>query len=554
MRLKENTYYARTGSGSFLLSYDGLLRLDETVASNVVESAVAPEPHLSDQSVTVTGRGAMSTALAAALTQCGLRVRVVQPAHPDAETLNVAHGDHGLRCYVAANDAGVCWSFSDVASQTPVAPPLAAFRRAASFGTATASSDGLGPQVGAETLTTIAAKQIARGLLRSSQQRQPAGVVAFLDRRTLRTSTHRVTVHPYDPAAEQRTQPEFRRDLRELHDGPSVCREELTQRWRRLCDERFGAFADLDDADFRQLPLKVTLARMSDPCGLLSEPPAVVGVGVDSHSARERAMVQALATYGSIVVDPRLLVDYEGAFLCPRDDDGMRLLGSVRDGSVDAFVRAVDLADGRERLLPARQAFPVLRTRQAAHPPCGTSAALDWRQAVTHGLLQHCARLTVSGSSSRPRPPSALAPEDFDQDPGIRFLAAMVQAAGLDLILRDITGPAGVPVVACSSTLGQEVYGAGTHLAEAVREALTAALFHYQVRRDPALRAAVSSATSAIWTNPLGSASISPGRMLDALTGLGYTPSVIVLDHDRAVHEALPYVLRVTVEQRLPRA
>jgi hypothetical protein len=603
--LKENTHFARAGSGSFLLSYEALLRLDEAVDRDVIDSvmpaltdgrsfqeasaqlpaeqqAVArnllsilqdhglmvataaarrpkpaplPERHVSDQSFVVAGDGAFSTSFAASLRQCGLNVRVEEPAHADItarpatglaiETLDVADAGNSLLCHVAANDDGVCWSFADLRNQTPVAHPLAAFRRAASFRSATAPSDGLGTQIPHETLTTIAAKQIAHNILRPSQALPPAGTVTFLDRRTLRTSTHNVTIHPHDMPAEQRTQDKFGRDRRKLKNGPPLDRQELSERWKRLSDQRFGAFADLDDTEFRQLPLKVTLARLSDPCSLLSAPPAVAGAGIDRDGARERAILQALAAYGSIVVDPRLLVDENGTFLSPREGDATRLLRYVRDGSVDAFVRAIDLTDGQERLLPARQAFPMLRTPEPSHTPCGTSAALEWRQALTHGLLQHCARLTVSGSSCQARQPSALAAADFDQDPGVRFLAAMVKAAGIDLTLHDITGLAAVPVVACASASGETVYGAGAHLAEAVREALTAALFHYQLRCDPVLKAAISTATSAIWTSPASSASLSPERLMHALTNLGFTPSVFTLDHDRAVHEAFPHVLRV---------
>lgn len=491
-----------------------------------------------------------NTDLAAALRRCGLDVRVAEPAHPGAatsraiETLAVAAGDGAPLCHVAANDDGVCWSFAGILNQLPAA----AFRRAAPCAAATPSFDGPGRRIPHETLTTIAAHQIARDILRPGGARPPAGTVTFLDRRTLRTSTHDVAVRPYDVPAKQRTHDELRRARRGLHDGPPLSRQELTERWQRLSDERFGAFADLDDTTVRQLPLKVAVARVSDPCGLLPAPPAVAGAGIDRDGARERAILRALAAYASIVVDPRLLVGGDGAFLGPDDGDAARLLGSVRDGSVDAFVRATDLTDGRERLLPASRAFPVLRTPGPFRAPCGTSAALEWRQALTHGLLQHCVRLTVSGSSSRARRPPALAAADFDQDPALRFLAAMVKAAGLDLTLHDITGPAGVPVVACASTTGKTVYGGGVHLAEAVREALTAALFHYQLRCDPVLKAAVPAAASAIWTDPASSASVSPDRLVRALASLGYPPSVFALDHDQAVHEALPYVLRVTVE------
>ena len=531
-----------------------------TVAARFPEPAPAPERHLSDESLTVTGDVSLSRSFTAALEQCGLSVRFAEPIHSDTaagptiwltiEMPTAAGGDHALLCHVAVDDDGVCWCFADDRSQTPTTPALAAFRRAASLRTATASSDCLGVEIPHETLMTIAATQITRNIIRQSGILPPAGAVTFLDRRTLRTSTHNVTVHPYDMPADQRDPDEFRRDQRELKNGPSIGRQELAERWQRLSDERFGAFTDLDDTEFRQLPLKVVLARMSDPCSLLPAPPAVTGVGIDKESAWERAVVRALAAYGSIVVDPRLLVDENGTYLGPREGDAARLLGSVRAGSVDAFVRTIDLTDGRERLVPAQRAFPVLRTHRPSPTPCGTSAALNWRRALMDGLLQHCVRLAASGLSSQARQPAALVAEDFDQDPGVRFLTAMVKAASIDLTLHDITGPAGIPVVACTSTPGETVYGGGIHLVEAVREALTATLFHYQLQHDPVLKAAIPTMKSTIWTNSASMDSPNLDRLVHAATSNGCTASVFALNHDQTVHEAFPYVLRVILTEK----
>jgi hypothetical protein len=492
----------------------------------------------------ITGDGTLAAGIASALSQCGQDVRMVKahakPSGPGIEELTVAAEGGAPLCHVAATDDGVCWSFTGPPNDRAPGTPSAAFRRAASFAAATASAGGLGSRFPPGAVTAIAARQIVRGIVRAGQVRPPAGTVTFLDRRTLRTSTHNVTVHPYDVPAKQRTQ-------EESPDGPSLGRAALTERWRRLSDDRFGVFAELDDTQFRQLPLKVTLARMSDPSGLLSAPPAVVGAGIDRDSARERAMLQALAAYGSVVVDPRLLAGRDGAFLGPREADATQLLEPVRNGSIAAFVRATGLIDGRERLVPAQQAFPVLRTPTLRRLPCGTSAALDWRQALAHGLLQQCVRLTVSGSPLQRRHCATLAADDFDQDPGVRFLAAMVKAARIGLTLHDLTGPAGIPVVACTSSSGETVYRGGGQLADAVREALTAVLFRYQQARDPVLAAAGPTAASAGWIDPAGPVSLSPERLVGVLTDLGYPPSVVALDHDRAVHETFPCVLRVVL-------
>ena len=412
------------------------------------------------------------------------------------EIPSTQEGDSALLCHVAADDEGVCWSFTDVRSVTPVPPPLAAFRRAAAPGAKAASFDASGLRISHETFTAIAAKQIVHGI-GPSRVRPAAGMVTFLDRRTLGTSTHNVTVHPFDVPAKPQTRDEFLRDLLGLQNGSPFCRQELTGRWQRLSDKRFGAFADLDDSNFRQLPLKVSLARISDPCSLLPAPPAVVGVGIDPESARVRAIVQALVTYGSIVVDPRLLVDENGAFLGPREGDATRLLGSVRGGSVDAFVRAVGLTDGRERLLPVQLAFPVLRTPQPTRAPCGASAALGWRQALTHGLIQHCVRLTVSDSSFQTRKASCSVSR------GLRPRLRCAISCRNGESCRHRPHPARHhrtcrdPGRGVCIEFGEYGLRRGVHLVEAVREALTAALFCYQLRCDPVLKAAIPTGASA---------------------------------------------------------
>src|SRR5262249_5112076 len=144
--------------------------------------------------------------------------------------------------------------------------------------------------------------------------------------------------------------------------------------------------------------------------------------------ARERAILRAVAAYGTIVVDPRRLVDANGTFLCETGTCAERVLASVRSGSIDSFVRAVDLSHGRELLLPAPHVFPMLRPSRVLRIPCGTSAALDWRGALADGLLQHCVRLTAADPACSQR---ELGVEDYDRDPVVRFLAAMIRAAGI---------------------------------------------------------------------------------------------------------------------------
>src|SRR5262249_5219926 len=160
--------------------------------------------------------------------------------------------------------------------------------------------------------------------------------------------------------------------------------------------------------------------------------------------------LRAVAAYGTFVVDPRRLVDENGTFLCETGTEAERVLASVRSGSIDSFVPAIDLSHGRELLLPAQRVFPMLRPSRAVHIPCGTSPALDWRGALVDGLLQHCVRLTIADLATSQCDIAPVRLEEYDWDPVVRFLAAMVRAAGMKLTLADVTGPLGTPVVACS--------------------------------------------------------------------------------------------------------
>jgi hypothetical protein len=139
------------------------------------------------RSFVVTGDGALAAGFAAALRQSGLSVRAVHAdtaAGPAALAIELLGAGDSALCHVAADDSGVCWSFTDDHGQAPVPPPLAAFRRAASLAEP-APGDDFGTRA---SHITVAAQQIAHAMLGRARPR--AGTVTFLDRRTLRTSTH----------------------------------------------------------------------------------------------------------------------------------------------------------------------------------------------------------------------------------------------------------------------------------------------------------------------------------------------------------------------------
>jgi hypothetical protein len=604
LHLTDDAYFAHTSDGRFALSYGGVFRLDETVDAEVVDALTAalqrglsfdeaaqqltdeqqpearelerilhahglltppPGTSVSDPTrsagnepnnklpVLVTGDLLPVARLVAALRECGTDAHAantgdettVEPVTRLAiEALGRADEGSASVMQVAITDDLVCWALID-----PTASPRSvvdsALRRAASRSSESARPDG--PREAAfadKTFTSIAARQIAHAAGRS---RPTPDSVTVLDRRTLRTTVHRATTHPYDLPAVQPGAGETGRTLATLAAGTTLAREALEEQWGCVSDSRFGAFSELEDTEFRQLPLKVVRVRTSDPSGL-SPVRSAFGVGTSPASARRRAMLTALATYASNVIDPRLLVDESGKFLGPSDSDPEPLMDSVRSGDVQACVRAFDLIDHEECFLPAALAFPALGPKPPTGPACGSSASLDWQQALAQGLLQHCVQVTVSEWSQLNWHSHVLKTDEFEHDPDVRYLLAMAKAAGIEVSLRDVTGPLGVPVVACNSDAEWATfYGGGADHVDAVREALTGALFGYQLQDDPVLRAAVTDGAPSIWVSPECSGEPDPQRFVTALERLGYAPTVVVLNHDRAVAEAFPYVLRVVL-------
>ncbi|MFF3404073.1 YcaO-like family protein [Streptomyces sp. NPDC002659] len=531
--------------------------------------------------VFVVGSGVLAEAVAAALRESGVgEVRVILPGVTlagQADRADLAVQVVDLRagqdaqgrwaddrcvtdgvplCQVAIDGVAAYWSPVEAPCEAPGLD--AALRRVVALG----SRADHGCTVKSVDLdgafVAVVAAQVAHDVFRYSSGARPhtIGTMKIVDRLTLRTSEHRVVGHPYDVSARQLGDDHFRARLADLRAHRGLTRDELDEGFHAVSDGRVGPVACLDDGIADQLPLRASAVRISDPAGLLgARTVTVAGVGTDAAMAVDQARLRALAAYGSVMIDPRLLVDRHGGFISAPDADPLPVLHAVGQGAVGAFARAVDLTDGRTRLVPAHLAFPVLRAATSSEPyrvACGTAAGHSWDQAVTNALLQHCLRLTVDGHLRRSRTPGDLTPRRFEHDPTVRFCLDMLRAAELDVTLSDVTGPLGVPVVACRSGSGEYGYGCGLNLAHAVREALTGQLLRYQARKNPGLEAALATMPAPILTTSdaacRGDAARTTAQIAGLLEGAGLSPAVFALDHDPVVHEAMPYVVRVVLE------
>lgn len=604
LRLSEECYLAETVGGTYLLTGRGLLRLDAEVPRAVVAhvlgalregasweqatTCLAREQQpwipvlvrlLRDHGalvsahepgtrwgrprapvVLIVGAGVMASALAAAFRESGVvEVRVV-PAAAGPDGADIAVQVLGSGCQqqlrlerTCAADGVPLWQVvsGEIGGWLRVAGGAHGglddvLRRVAALGGHVGDNGGGPEMTGEQTFAAILARQVVQDVVARGPGADSHDLVRIVDRRSLRTSRHRVLPHPFGRVARQRDEKSLHAQLAELAAQPSLTVEELEERFERLCDDRGGVVSGFDDLVASQLPLRVRAVRVSDPIGLLAgERLTAIGVGADAATSRSQARLRALEAYGSVMLDPRLLVDRDGAFISGPDGDAMRLLSAVRCGMVEAFVRGADLVRGATRLIPAPVAFPVLRVPRGAFlVPSGTAAGFGWDHALVEALRQECRRLTVEGPLRRRGAPRDLHPSRFGDDPATRFGLDMLRAAGLRPTLHDVSGPLAVPVVACRYGTARPAYGCGPDMTQAVREALTAALLDYQARADPGL-AAMFMSTAGL--TPADAGSLTAARLAAALDDVGYPPTVIALDHDPVVYDQIPFVLRIVL-------
>lgn len=483
-----------------------------------------------------------------------------QPMAARAGLLEALCAQHGIPVAHALTDGDEVWCVPTGRVGVDRPAWAAGWMRRAGFAR---SRQVPGPRASADA--AVVANQFVHDLLRfATGVRPPARrpQMTRIDMEDLRTSVHAFLPHPYASIPAQEEEGQFLARLAELDAGPGLTEQEFSQRATALVDGRLGVFGEMTEGDFAQLPLHVTQISLADPVGLGPRggaPTLVTGAGPDFASARYRAVLRALAVYCSRMVDPRRLHDRGGAALAPRGSDPRETLDALRAGRLDAQVHSLDLAHGRVRPLPAQHAFPALRGGSTSPmPPCGSAAAYSWPKAVAAGLLAHCRRLTVEEALASPVGFPPVDPATVPADPVIERLLLLLAAVGEPFAIHDVTGTLGVPTFAFSLAGRTVAYCAAASAADALRDGLEQMLLSYQSRAHlqpayaptpvPALpaRPAVGCEES-VRSGP----SLDVTTLVERLRRRGHTPLVVALDHDPAVHLALPAVVQVVVTDDL---
>ncbi len=384
---------------------------------------------------------------------------------------------------------------------------------------------------------------------------------------TLRSTTHTVARHPFVTARPPwDTEDTARSRIVALAEAPPLAPDYFSRCAAACADTTLGPIDEPDERDFVQVPLRVCAVSVSDPVGLrrpsAPAPPAVaVGAGLDFATARFRAALRSFALYGSLMVDPRRLVSSDGVPLCGPDDDPRQALARITDSDTPSHVWTRELSGGPARLVDALAVFPALAhcaylpgQQGGAQPyqgPVGAAAGYDWHDAVETGLLEQCHQQTLAGvmSATAPFPRVDLASAWLDVA-GSRY-RAMVTAIGAQADIYDVTGPLGVPTVACCWAGEPVAAASGVTFSDALRNVLERALLAHQARVNdqwtyapipPVLSERLRGTDSRLVNDE---PPVSVADMTTRLYADGLRPLVVPLDHDPEVNAAMPYVVRV---------
>jgi hypothetical protein len=287
--------------------------------------------------------------------------------------------------------------------------------------------------------------------------------------------------HPVVPTAEQ-----FLNQIQQLQCQAPLDPATFSKNMAHLVDQRLGLFTTLGTDDFVQVPLAVYKVGLSNPMLLtqLSNPLEVIGVGLDRSSARVHACQRASEHYAASLVDQRRLL-HDNAIreqtlpAIPVD----QLIGApLRD--VETWTWALDLHTQQACLIPAPLAFPpLLHGELRAKDKRGIGSGMNWAEAICQALFDWCTFLAIEQVRDIQQRYPVVDLTTIPMTPEVAHLHRLLRIVGEQVTVYDVTGILPVPTFAVC--IGRSVVAYSTHcdVAQALSAGLKQALQQCQSRQ-----------------------------------------------------------------------
>lgn len=415
---------------------------------------------------------------------------------------------------------------------------------------------------------TMIANRLIFALFKYFTQAGSTGTEGHLSDLHLETGlseTHAFLPHPHCQVCQHSAVPtatQFLERIQQLQHQSPIDRNSLERFTNSVVDARLGLFTAIEDDDFVQAPLAIYKAHVSNPLLQEKRPETLtlVAAGIDAGDARLHAFQQACTHYAASLVDHRRLLPLEAGqphtFPTLSADQLIGMPSFPIQNKLGTW--ALDLQTQHAWIVPAEHVFSALH--QTEHER-GIASGMSWDEAVCQALLDWCNYLTVEYVKDAQQ---AYFQVDFTRDlltpDGIYLYQLLKTAVGQEIFVYDVTGPLHVPTFA--TCCGEKIVAYTTHCdqVQALSMGFKQALQQYQA--EQCLQFEYGGASVPDFPLALRSAQLSvphytlpdawPARqawLLQRLQANGLRALVVPLDHDPALAEVLPFIVRVLLSR-----
>lgn len=465
---------------------------------------------------------------------------------------------------LVAPRTGICWECAWRRLQDNLAPLTSQFSYKASQEQRTARNHEL-----TESQATILANRLLFSLFQHCTQAGPteaAGKVIELDLTTLLSKDHVALSHPLCLACQQALEPtaeHFLSHIQRLQKQEAIDPDKLLQTLATRVDEQLGLFTEFERGDFVQVPLAIYQATL--PRALCNEhqaePVKVIGTSIDRVAARIETAHKASERYAAVLVDQRRLLNHAAAQQCSCPMiTAEQLLETCPHTSGDEvrqaegmWTWALDLQTQQAALVPASHVFtsPEQHTR-------GLASGNIWDEALCDALTDWCRELTIEQLANAHQPYPQVDLAQTLTTPEGTYLIRALQATGRCITVYEITGSLGVPTFAVCLDQKTVAYSSHCDIERALSLGLEQALQQCQSEQfqqpeyalapvlDVPMHLRGDTVTVPRSTCP-EAWSERQDWLLKQLQTNTFRAFAVPLDHDPALAETLPFIVRVLV-------
>ncbi|GCE22393.1 TOMM precursor leader peptide-binding protein [Dictyobacter kobayashii] len=397
---------------------------------------------------------------------------------------------------------------------------------------------------------------------------QTSGQLIDIDLATFQSKSHSflshhhclTDQHPILPTAQQ-----FLEQVEHLQHRSPINTEAFLDAIARYTDEKLGLFTSPDAEDFVQVPLGVYRVQITNPMLIAGpqEPLAVVAASINTTSARLRACQEACEYYMAEVVDQRRLLTLEQV--------QQQALSTITTAQLvdpspaqttnKLWTWALNLHTNQACVVPAEQVFYSLHhNKRATVHQRGIASGMNWDEAVCLTLLDWCRYLTIERLSASPHPYPQVDLASTLMTAEGRHLYRLLQIAVEQFTVYDVTGTLQVPTFAICVEGKVIAYSTHCDVALALSHGLEQALQQYQsvqfqqpeyaIVPVPDLPGALRGKQVYIPEYTLPEAwSARLGWLIRTLQAHNLRAFVVPLDHDPALTQAFPYIMRALLSR-----